>query len=173
MSDWHWGHSKASSTISGRHFLIQGFLSAAPGAPALIKEQEDEGHLKETAANQTRDVRMHTHKQVHTEEKLTCPYMLTIMGKKHVISRNIHHTSVQPLIMMGPSLAKSSAELDFPTSPNAWLKAYTVAWFSFDFPHVEKHTYCCNNTRWELQNLGTTCPSIFPLRWAEVHWKYV
>lgn len=48
----------ASSTVSGRHFLEQSFLPATAGAPALIKEQEDEGHLKETAANQTGD--MHT-----------------------------------------------------------------------------------------------------------------
>lgn len=165
MSDWHWGHS----TISGRHFLIQCFLLAAQGAPALIKEQEDEGHLKETAANQTRDVRTYTHKQVHTEEKLTCPYMLTMMGKKHVISRN---TSMQPLIMMGPSLANSSAELDFPTSSKRLISSLNScvipAWIS-----PCRDTYCCSNPRWELQSLRITCPSVFPLRWADGHWKYV
>lgn len=42
----------------------RGFLPAMAGASALIKEREDEGHLKETAANQTGDV--HTHSQ-HTQ----------------------------------------------------------------------------------------------------------
>lgn len=47
-------------------------------------------------------------KQAHAEEKLTCLYTLFFptLGKKRVISRNIHHTSVQPLIKMGTSLAK-------------------------------------------------------------------
>lgn len=58
--------TEASSTISGRHFLKQDFLPATSGAPALIKEQEDEGHLKETAANQTRDMHtQHTHASSH------------------------------------------------------------------------------------------------------------
>lgn len=43
------GTAKASCTASGRHFLEQGFLPATTGASALIKEQEDAGHLKETA----------------------------------------------------------------------------------------------------------------------------
>lgn len=38
----------------------------------LIKEQKDVEHLKETAANQTRD----KHITYGTEEKLTCPCML-------------------------------------------------------------------------------------------------
>lgn len=78
------------------------------GASALIKEQEDIGHLKVAAANQTGDVHTNTHKQSHAEEKLACLYMLFFpaLGEKLVISRNIHHTSVQPLIKMGTSLAK-------------------------------------------------------------------
>lgn len=69
---------------TARHFLDQGFLPATTGASALIKEQEDERHLKETAANQTGDM----HAQ-HTQA--TCPYKLTALGKKLVISRNMHH----------------------------------------------------------------------------------
>lgn len=65
-------------------------------------------------------------KQAHAEEKLTCLHMLFFptLGKKRVISTNIHHTTVQPLIKMGTALAKflsnngvrvcvCSSELDF------------------------------------------------------------
>lgn len=107
MSDWHRGHNNAGSTLSVRHFLKQGFLPVMSGAPALIKEQEDEGHLKKKQQLIRQETCIHnTLMQVHTEEKLTCPYMLTTLRKKHVISRHIHHTSVQPLIKMGTSPAR-------------------------------------------------------------------
>ncbi|TNN88146.1 hypothetical protein EYF80_001727 [Liparis tanakae] len=48
-SDWQRGHMEASCTASDRRFLEQGFLPATTGASALIKEQEDEEHLKERA----------------------------------------------------------------------------------------------------------------------------
>lgn len=66
MSDWHWGHS---CTVSGRHFLEQGFLPAVAGASALIKEQENKEHLKGTAANQTGDMDPQ-HTQASSEEKV-------------------------------------------------------------------------------------------------------
>lgn len=64
------------------------------GASTLIKEQEDEEHLKEMVSNQIKDVPTNKHKQAHTEEKFACPYMLTTLAKSmSSVETYIKHTA--------------------------------------------------------------------------------
>lgn len=101
------------------------------GASTLIKGQEDKGHLKETAANQTADkhTNTHTHTQASRHRRKVNMSIHADNTGKETCHQQKHTSSIQPLIKMVASLAKClsnngvclcvcgagcSAELDFP-----------------------------------------------------------